>query len=97
MSSSGSPLSLPAGSSGGMQGPWWETVSGITSSQREPTYTKDSIFLWHMEVPRLGVESELQLPAYATTTATWDLSRVCHLHHSSGQSWILNPLSEAGD
>ena len=23
---------------------------------------------WHMEVPRLGVESELQLPAYATAT-----------------------------
>ena len=26
--------------------------------------------LWHMEVPRLGVKSELQLPAYATATAT---------------------------
>ena len=26
----------------------------------------------HMEVPRLGVESELQLPAYATATATPD-------------------------
>ena len=25
---------------------------------------------WHMEVPRLGVELELQLPAYATATAT---------------------------
>ena len=24
----------------------------------------------HMEVPRLGVESELQLPAYITATAT---------------------------
>ena len=24
---------------------------------------------WHMEVPRLGVKCELQLPAYAT--ATW--------------------------
>ena len=33
---------------------------------------------WHMEVPRLGVESELQLPAYTTATATWDLS--CQLH-----------------
>ena len=28
----------------------------------------------HREVPRLGVESELQLPAYATATAPWDLS-----------------------
>ena len=25
--------------------------------------------LWHMEVPRLGVKSELLLPAYATATA----------------------------
>ena len=29
--------------------------------------------LWHMEVPRLGVELELQLPAYTTATATPDL------------------------
>ena len=28
----------------------------------------------HMEVPRLGVKSELELPAYATATALWDLS-----------------------
>ena len=50
-----------------------------------------------MEVPRLGVESELQMPAYttATVTAMQDLSRVCDLHHSSWQCWILNPLSEA--
>ena len=27
-------------------------------------------YLWHMEVPRLGVESELQLLAYTTATAT---------------------------
>ena len=25
---------------------------------------------WHLEVPRLGVEAELQLPAYTTATAT---------------------------
>ena len=31
---------------------------------------------WHMEVSRLGVESELQLPAYTTATATWDMSHV---------------------
>ena len=37
----------------------------------------------HMEVPRLGVESELQLPAYTTVTATQDPSCVCDLHHSS--------------
>ena len=46
------------------------------------------------EVPRLGVESELQLPAYTTATATQDPSRVCNLHHSSQQHQILNPLSE---
>ena len=46
------------------------------------------VFLGHMEVPRLGVELKLQLPAYAT--ATLDT-----LHHSSQQRWILNPLSSA--
>ena len=30
-------------------------------------------YLQHMEVPRLGVKSELQLPAYTTVTATPDL------------------------
>ena len=49
------------------------------------------------EVPRLGVKSELQPQAYATATATWDLSHVCDLHHSSGQRRILNPPSEARD
>ena len=52
---------------------------------------------WYMEVPRLEVELELQLPAYATVTATQDPSRVYELHHSSQQRQILNPLSEARD
>ena len=39
--------------------------------------------LRHMEVPRLRVKSEPQLPAYPTATATWDLSHACNLHHSS--------------
>ena len=51
--------------------------------------------LQHMEVPRLGVNLELSLPAY--TTATPDLSHVCNLHHSSWQCHILNPLSRARD
>ena len=51
----------------------------------------------HMEVPRLGVQWELQPPAYARATAMQDLSRVCELHHSSRQRQILNPLSEARD
>ena len=50
-----------------------------------------------MEVPRLGVESELQLLAYATATETQDLSHTCDLHHSSWQCQIANPLSEARD
>ena len=50
-----------------------------------------------MEVPRLGVQLELQLPVYATATATPDLSHVCNLHYSSQQCWIPNPLSRARD
>ena len=46
-----------------------------------------------MEVPGLGVESELQLPAYATATTTTDLTRVCYLWRPQ----ILNPLSTARD
>ena len=50
-----------------------------------------------MEFPRLGVKSELQPSAYATATATEDLSCVCKLHHSSQQQKILNPLGKARD
>ena len=32
--------------------------------------------LWHMEVPRLGLKSELQLLAYTTGTATRDPSHI---------------------
>ena len=39
-------------------------------------------YLWHMEILRLGVEIALQLPAYTTTRAMWDLSCTCNLHHS---------------
>ena len=50
-----------------------------------------------MEVPRLGVEWELQLLVYTTVTATPDLSRIYSLQHSSQQRWILNLLIEARD
>ena len=43
----------------------------------------------HTEVPRLGAESELQLPAYTTATATPDLRGVCKLHGSSGNAGFL--------
>ena len=51
----------------------------------------------HMEIPRLRVQSELQLPAYTSATATQYLSCICDLHHSSQQYWILKPLREARD
>ena len=51
----------------------------------------------HMEVPGLGVESELQLPTYTTATATPDPSCICDLHCSLWQRRILNPQSKARD
>ena len=51
----------------------------------------------HMEVPRLGIELELQLLAYATATAMPDPSLICTLHCSPRQCQILNPLSRARD
>ena len=56
-----------------------------------------SNLLQHMEVSRLGVESELLLPAYTTATATPDLSRIGDLHYCSWQHRIFNPLSKARD
>ena len=50
-----------------------------------------------MEVPRLGVQSELQLLAYAIATAMWDLSHICDLYHSLQHCQVLNPLNEARD
>ena len=53
--------------------------------------------LQHMEIPRLGVELELKLPAYTTATAIQGLSHVCNLHHRSQQCWIPDPLGKARD
>ena len=50
-----------------------------------------------MEVPRLGVDLEPQLPAYVTAPATLDPSQICDLHHSLWQCQILNPLSQDRD
>ena len=55
------------------------------------------LHLRHVEVPRLEVELELQLPAYTTATATRDWNCVLNLHHSSWQCRILTPLSKARD
>ena len=50
-----------------------------------------------MEVPRLGVKSELQLLVHTTATETWDPSHVCDLYNRSQQHQIPDPLSEATD
>jgi len=50
-----------------------------------------------MKVPRLGIELELQLPAYTTAMETPEPSCVCNLHHSSQEHQIFNPLSKARD
>ena len=55
------------------------------------------LLLQHMEGPRLGVESKLQLPAYATSTAMQDPIWVCDLHWHSQQCWIPIWQSEARD
>ena len=46
-----------------------------------------------MKIPRLEVESELQLPAYPT--AVPDLSHICDLGDHLQQCWILTPLGKA--
>ena len=55
------------------------------------------LHLWHVEVPRIGVTSELHLLAYTTATAMQDVSHVCNLHHSSWQHQIPESLSKATD
>ena len=52
---------------------------------------------WSMEVSSLGVELELQLPAYTTATAMPDPSHICDLYHSSQPHQIPTPLSKARD
>ena len=56
-----------------------------------------SLYLQHMEVPRLRSKSELQLLAYTTATATPDPNPICNLCWSLQQRQILNLPSEARD
>ena len=51
----------------------------------------------YVEVPRLGVASELWLQAYTIAMATQDSNLICNLHHSLQQHGILSPLSEVRD
>ena len=74
-----------------------DTIKFLKREVSLPFFFFLGLRLQHMEVPRLGVELGLQLLAYTTATATQDMSRVCHLHHSSWECQNLNPLSEARD
>ena len=62
--------------------------SGITAEKHVLLQSRGGLFFflgtrtWHMEVPRLGVEWELQLLAYAPATAMPDPSLIFDLHHS---------------
>ena len=56
-----------------------------------------SLCLRHMGVPRLGVESELQLKTYTAATAIKDLSCIWDFCRSLQQLRVLNPLTEARD
>ena len=51
----------------------------------------------HTEVPRLGVKSELQLPAYITATARPDPSHIAAYTTAHGNTQILSPLSKTRD
>ena len=53
--------------------------------------------LWHMKVPRLMVELELQVLALTTATEIPVLSCICNLCFSFQQHQILNPVSKARD
>ena len=50
-----------------------------------------------MEDLSLEAESELQLQAFTTVTATPDPSRIFDLHCNLRQPWILDSLSKARD
>ena len=52
-----------------------------------------------MEVPSLEVKLELKPLAYAPATAMWNPSCIhdLHLHQSSQQHWLPNPMIKASD
>ena len=70
---------------------------GITNMQQDRIYIYIFIYCFlgphprHMEVPRLGVKSELQLASLRHSHSN------SNLHHNSWQCWIPKPLSKARD
>ena len=84
----------------------WDQLPSVTRLSNDPYQVFFFFFFFfcflgpqgrHMEVPKLRIQSELLLLAYATATAMEDPSCICDLHHSSQPHRILNPLSETGD
>jgi len=66
-------------------------VGGSPASGSDPSHLEFTFFIFYfflgphlrdMEVSRLGVKLELQLPAYTTATVTPDPSCIYDLHHS---------------
>jgi len=76
---------------------YWNLVDWAKDSKYFICLFVSGPHLQHMEVPRLGVELELQLLAYTTTTAMWDSSHVCNLHYRSWQCRIPDPLRKVRD
>ena len=54
------------------------------------------LHLWHMEVPRLGVESELQLPTYTTATAMPDRALTVNYMAALGNAGSLTHWARPG-
>ena len=54
------------------------------------------LHVWHLDVPGLGVESELQLQVYTTDTDTLNLSYICKVHCSLWQSMLDWKATEWG-
>ena len=52
---------------------------------------------WHMQVPRLGVESELQLQAYTTAMAMPDPSHIYDLHKAHSNTRSLTHQARPGN
>ena len=79
-------------------GVFWGNVDFLHSDgvSQELSISISTCHSQHMEIPRLGVELELQLPAYTTATATPDPNRACDLHHNSWQCRIPNPRGRPG-
>ena len=46
------------------------------------------LYPWHMEVPKLGVESEIQLWAYTTAQQYWILNTLSRARDQPVSSWI---------